>query len=173
MDDLDVASTVKSKVAGPPRFNSLDHVSLPCNDLEDGIRFYAKVLGGELIVQESKFALFRIAEMRVGIGSAGTTFMTENAEYPHIAFNVEPGALVQMKEWLTACGVPTSEYWTRKGIETLMFFRDPSGNVIELFCDGGYEGAADLARGPARGHGITIDIDALRYTDWHLPADLG
>ena len=76
-------------------------------------------------------------------------------------------------EWLTACGVPTSEYWTRKGIETLMFFRDPSGNVIELFCDGGYEGAADLARGPARGHGITIDIDALRYTDWHLPADLG
>lgn len=154
-----------------PTFDSFDHASMPCKDLEEAIRFYSQVLDGELIVQEPEFALFKIAGTRIGIGSTGTTFMTENAEYPHIAFNVGPETLVQTKEWLTACDIPTSNFWTRKGIETLMFFRDPSGNVIELFCESGYQGAADLPRGPARGHGITIDIDELRYTDWRLPAE--
>ena len=158
-------------MTGPPTLTSFDHASLPSHDLDESIRFYSSVLGGELVVKEDHFALFKIAGTRVGIGSSGTTFMTENAEYPHIAFNVGPDALVQMKDWLTACGVPTSNFWTRKGIETLMFFRDPSGNVIELFCDSGYDGAADLPRGPARGHGITLDIDELRYTGWRLPGE--
>lgn len=161
----------KSDMTGPPKINSFDHVSMPSHDLDESIRFYTGVLGGEMVVQEEKFALFKIAGTRIGIGSTGTTFMTENAEYPHVAFNMGPDALVDMKQWLAACGIPSSNFWTRKGIETLMFFRDPSGNVIELFCDSGYEGADGLPRGPARGHGITIDIDALRYTDWHLPAD--
>ncbi|MDA1326766.1 MAG: VOC family protein [Proteobacteria bacterium] len=160
-----------SKVTGPPKLTSFDHASMPSHDVAESIRFYGSVLGGELVVKEDQFALFKIAGTRIGIGSSGTTFMTENAEYPHIAFNIGPDALVRMKDWLTACGVPTSNFWTRKGIETLMFFRDPSGNVIELFCDSGYDGAADLPRGPARGHGITLDIDELRYTHWHIPAD--
>ena len=170
MVDGNRASSEKSEVTGPPIFNGFDHVSVPCRDLEDGVRFYVDVLGGELVVKHEKFALFKIAETRIGIGSVGATFMMENAEYPHIAFNAGPDALVKMKQWLSACGVPTSDFWTRTGGETLMFFRDPSGNVIELFCDSGYDGAAELPRGPARGHGTTIDIDALRYTDWHLPA---
>jgi len=27
-----------------------------------------------------------------------------------------------------------------------------------------------LPRGPARGHGTAVDIDALRYETWSLPA---
>ena len=114
--------------------------------MDEGVRFYGSVLGGELVVRQDRFALFQIAEMRVGIGSVGTSFMTGNAEYPHIAFNAGPDALVEMKHWLDACGVPSSDLWTRQGVEALMFFRDPSGNVIELFCRDGYEGAADLPR---------------------------
>ena len=95
--------------------------------------------------------------------------MNESTEYPHLAFNVGPGELVQMKDWLAACGVPTSDFWTRQSVEALMFFRDPSGNVIELYCPDRYDGAADLARGPARGHGTTVDTDALAYDDWSLP----
>jgi catechol 2,3-dioxygenase-like lactoylglutathione lyase family enzyme len=171
MDQATISGTDKARVTGPPKFNGLDHVSAPCRDLEEGIRFYRDVLGGELVVREAAFALFRIAETRVGIGSAGCVFMTESAEYPHFAFNIGPTELVQMKDWLTACGIPSSDFWTRKGIETLMFFRDPSGNVIELFCDAGYDGAADLPKGPARGHGSAIDIDALGYTGWSLPED--
>jgi hypothetical protein len=47
--------------------------------------------------------------------------------------------------------------------------RDPSGNVIELFCTEGYGGAAELPRGPALGHGTTVDIDALAHDEWGLP----
>lgn len=171
MDQAATVSPPAAGVAGPPRFNHLDHVSMPCRDLEEAIRFYRDVLGGEILVTEQAFALFRIAGMRVGIGSAGCSFMTPQAEYPHIAFNADADALERMESWLAACGIPTSGFWTRKGIETLMFFRDPSGNVIELFCDGGFESASGLPRGPARGHGTTLDIDALAYTEWRLPGD--
>ncbi len=171
MATIESAAKPRPGLSGPPQFNGFDHASLPCRDLEEGISFYRDVMGGEFVVQEAAFALFRIAGTRIGIGSAGASFLGEGAEYPHIAFDAGADALVRMKDWLTACGVPTSGFWTRKGVETLMFFRDPSGNVIELFCHEGFEGASDLPRGPARGHGTTIDIDALRYSDWHLPAD--
>lgn len=158
-----------TEVTGPPAFNGFDHVSVPCRDLDEGIRFYRDVLGGEMVVHEGAFAQFRIAGTRIGIGSAGTTFMTGSAEYPHLAFDASPEALVEMKQWLSACGIPTSPFWTRRGVETLMFFRDPSGNLIELYCHQGYEGADALPRGPARGHGTAVDVDALRYDSWRLP----
>jgi hypothetical protein len=41
--------------------------------------------------------------------------------------------------------------------------------MIELFCEGGFPGAADLPKGPPRGHGTTVDVDALRYDSWQLP----
>ena len=161
------------EMTGPPKLAFFHHVAIPCRDVEDGIRFYRDALGGELIVQQPAFALFKIAGTRIGIGSAGCSFVEAGAEYPHFAFKVGPDELVHMKKWLTRCGVPTSNLWTRQGVETLMFFRDPSGNVIELFCEGDYEGAEDLPRGPARGHGTAVDIDALRYSEWHLPDDPG
>ncbi len=156
-------------VEGPPTFSSLHHIAIPCRDLEEGISFYRDVLGGDQKVHESAFALFEIAGTRIGISTEGATKMTPGTEYPHFAFAVDAGELVQMKDWLDRCGVPSSNLWTRNGIETLMFFRDPTGNVIELFCPEGYDGADDLPRGPARGHGVAIDIDALAYTDWRRP----
>jgi catechol 2,3-dioxygenase-like lactoylglutathione lyase family enzyme len=152
-----------------PVLGAFDHASLPARDLDEAIRFYRDVLGGEMTVQEEFFAQFRLGGTRIGVGSAGTTFMTERSEYPHIAFTSDAETLVAMKDWLAACGVPTSPFWTRQGRETLMFFRDPSGNVIELYCHGGFEGAEDLPRGPARGHGKTLDIDELRYDEWRVP----
>ncbi|MDE0335350.1 MAG: VOC family protein [Defluviicoccus sp.] len=156
-------------VGGPPRLDGIDHVSFPCRDLEEGICFYRDVLGGKMLVKEDAFALFEICGARIGIGSAGCTFIEPGTEYPHIGFACSADALVGMQGWLAACGIPTTDPWTRQGVETLLFFRDPSGNVIELFCHEGYEDAPNLPRGPARGHGITIDIDAISYSEWHLP----
>ena len=160
-------------VAGPPRLDGIDHVSFPCRDLDEGIRFYRDVLGGKMLVREDAFALFDICGARIGIGSAGCTFIEPGNEYPHMGFACGADALVAMQGWLAACGIPTTNPWTRHGVEALLFFRDPSGNVIELFCHEGYEGAADLPRGPARGHGITIDIDSIAYSEWHLPEGFG
>ena len=108
-------------------------------------------------------------EIEVGIGTQGCTFIEPGNEYPHMAFYCDAQQIVAMKEWLTACGIPTANFWTRQGKETLMFFRDPSGNVIELYCRGGYDGADKLPKGPPRGHGTAVNVDALRYDTWHVP----
>jgi len=127
-------------------------------------------MGGTQIVEEPAFALFDICGFHIGIGSVGTTFIEPGNEYPHIGLEVDAGALVHMKECLSACGIPSSPFWTRAGVETMMFFRDPSGNVIELYCHEGYADAPNLPRGPAQGHGNAIDIDEIRYDAWSLPA---
>jgi catechol 2,3-dioxygenase-like lactoylglutathione lyase family enzyme len=163
------ASESKPVVQGPPKLREFAHVSLPCRDLEEGKLFYGSVLGGELRVETPTFASFRLAGVDVGIGIEGCTFLGESAEYPHTAFFVSAEELEQMRAWLARCGIPTSNLWTRSGVEALMFFRDPSGNVIELFCRGGVEGAETLPKGPPRGHGTAVDIDVLRYDTWGLP----
>jgi catechol 2,3-dioxygenase-like lactoylglutathione lyase family enzyme len=169
MDDVRSAPAVK-EVTGPAKLAAFSHVSLPCRDLEESKRFYVGVLGGELDLSVPTFAYVKICGVLVGMGSDGANFMAPGTEYPHIAFFVGPDELVHMRRWLERCGIPTSNLWTRHGVETLMFFRDPSGNVIELYCEEGFPGAKDLPKGPPRGHGTAVDIDALRYTTWSLPA---
>ena len=158
-----------SKARGPAKLKSFAHVSVPCRDLDEGKAFYRDVLGGELRVDTPTFASFRLGGIDVGIGTDGCSYIAGNAEHPHFAFFVGPDELVQMEAWLAACGIPTSNLWTRRGIEALMFFRDPSGNVIELYCEEGYKGADKLPKGPPRGHGTAVDIDRLRYSDWKRP----
>jgi len=156
--------------AGPPKLDSLAHVSLPCRDLAEGKTFYIDVLGGKLRVDHPEFAAITIAGSEIGIGTAGCTFIEPGNEYPHVAFYCGPDEIVAMKQWLARCGIPTSNFWTRAGVEVLMFFRDPSGNMIELFCTRGFKGADKLPKGPQRGHGIAVDVDALRYDTWTPPA---
>ena len=127
------------------------------------------MLGGEKTVETPTFASFKLGGVDVGIGSEGTSFITNGAEYPHMAFFVNAEELVAMKKWLTRCGVPTSNFWTRGGVETLMFFRDPSGNMIELFCTGGVPGSDKFPKGPPRGHGTAVDIETLYYDNFSLP----
>jgi catechol 2,3-dioxygenase-like lactoylglutathione lyase family enzyme len=156
-------------VSGPPKFRAFAHVSLPCRDLEEGKRFYGKVLGGEMRVETPTFVSFRLCGVDVGVGNDGCTFLEPGTEYPHCAFFCGPDELLQMKAWLARCGIPSSNFWTRSGVEALMFFRDPSGNMIELYCEKGFAGAETLPRGPARGHGTAVDIERLRYSEWSLP----
>ena len=151
MDNRIDESVAAEEVTGPPKFDFFDHVSLPCRDLDETRRFWTSVMGGELTVDDGAFAQVNLAGTKIGFSSVGTTFMGEGAEYPHIAFNVGPDALVRMKAWLTACCIPTSDFWTRKGLEALMFFLDPSGNVIEMYCERGYEHAAGLTAGRRAG----------------------
>jgi catechol 2,3-dioxygenase-like lactoylglutathione lyase family enzyme len=169
MNSAVVDSQQNTEVKGPPRLREFAHVSVPCRDMEEGKLFYSKVLGGEMHVEQQSFASFRLAGVDVGIGADGASFIEKNAEYPHFAFYASADEMLHMKAWLTRCGIPSSNFWTRGGVEALMFFRDPSGNMIELFCVSGFKGADKLPRGPARGHGTAVDIEALRYTSWKLP----
>jgi catechol 2,3-dioxygenase-like lactoylglutathione lyase family enzyme len=166
---MDGAKT-KTELRGPAKLKSFAHVSVPCRDLDEGKAFYRDVLGGEMHVDTPTFASFRLGGVDVGIGTDGCSFIATSAEYPHFAFFVGAAELAHMRDWLASCGVPTSNLWTRRGIEALLFFRDPSGNVIELYCEEGFAGADKLPKGPARGHGTAVDIDALRYDRWQRPA---
>jgi catechol 2,3-dioxygenase-like lactoylglutathione lyase family enzyme len=155
---------------GPPRFLSFSHVSLPCRDLDEAKHFYVEVMGGELVVDVPPlFASVWLCGVDIGFGTAGCSFVTPSNEYPHFAFFIGPDELLRMKHWLTQCGIPTSNFWTRMGIEALMFVRDPSGNMIEFYCERGFKGAEDLPHGPARGHGTAVDIDKLYYESFKVP----
>jgi catechol 2,3-dioxygenase-like lactoylglutathione lyase family enzyme len=169
-DHMPETATKAAAIDGPPQFLSFSHVSVPCRDLEEGIRFYTEVLGGKVRVKEPHFASIRIAGADVGIGAEGCSYVERGAEYPHFAFFAGGEQMLQMKEWLTRCGIPSTNFWTRGGVEALMFFRDPSGNLIELYCQNGFKGADKLPRGPARGHGKAVNVDDLYYEKWQLPA---
>ncbi len=131
------------------------------------------MLGAEIRVNQEIFASFRLAGVNVGIGVENCSFIGPDAEYPHLAFYIDAGTMLHMREWLAQCGIPTSDVWTRRGKEALMFFLDPSGNVIEFLCQSGYPDAENLPRGLAAGHGRTLDINALRYDDWKRPSRKG
>ena len=147
-----------------------DHVSVPCRDLEEGLAFFVDLLGGELCVHTPIFAEVRIGGALLGFGTKNPSFMRESTEYPHIGFVVDAAEMAEMQERLRRHGIPTSNCWTRGGVEALLFFRDPSGNVFELVCPSGFPDAQALPRGPAAGHGTTVDVDAIAYDAWQHPA---
>ncbi len=160
---------VAAQVSGPPFFMSFAHVSVPSRDLEMSKKFYIEVMGGRLRVNTPTFCAINVCGTEIGMGNVGCTFIQPETEYPHFAFYCGPKEIVQMKEWLTRCGIPSSNFWTRSCVETLMFFRDPSGNMIELFCTGGVPGADKMPKGPPRGHGTAVDIETLRYETFSVP----
>ena len=168
---MSIATETELRVDGPPAGLTFSHVSVPCRDIPEGKLFYTKVLGGTVRVDTPDFVALNVFGTEIGIGSVGTTFVGRDSEYPHFAFFAGADQMLQMKAWLIKCGIPTSNFWTRHGVEALMFFRDPSGNLIELFCQRGFKGADRLPRGPARGHGTAVDVIALHYRDWKLPHD--
>jgi len=62
-----------------------------------------------------------------------------------------------MVSWLRQNGVTTSEPWTRDGVKGLLYFRDPAGNLFEMYCRK-LNDAATFARGIKQGGSYTLDI---------------
>jgi catechol 2,3-dioxygenase-like lactoylglutathione lyase family enzyme len=151
-----------------PRFIGFAHASLYCGDLQQAKRFYTRVMGGELIhdVNDSTtgFAEVRVAGIIIGLTDRPGKTTGRDAEYPHYAFFVEPEEFLPMVAWLHENGVVTSEPWTRDGIKGLLYFRDPSGNLLEMYCPRLRE-AAKFARGAKQGGSYAIDFGALKY-EW-------
>jgi catechol 2,3-dioxygenase-like lactoylglutathione lyase family enzyme len=144
-----------------PRFAYLHHISLPCRDLEESKRFYTRVLGGELIHDIPGFAEVRIADIIFGISRQSGGWTGPTVEYPHYGLNVDGKNFALARRWFEACRVP-QHGWTRNYKTALLYFRDPSGNLLELYCDSGYEDIRELALGPRQG-GRPLPLEALQY----------
>jgi len=146
-----------------PFFSGMSHVSLPCRDIEESKIFYANVMGGELVHETQGFVEFRIEDIILGLSEQPQGWTDPEAEYPHYAFYISGPNFELMKSWLDSYGVPNYPY--RRGDTALIYFRDPSGNLFELYCDAGYEGLLSLPLAPRRG-GPPIDFRGLNY-NWN------
>lgn len=145
-----------------PWFAAMAHVSVPVRDLEEAKRFYTEVLGGRLILNLPEFAEVMLAGMIVGFSAHSGTVQAPDTEYPHVAFYIDGEQFVPMKTWLEEHGVTTHALWTRNGKEALMYFKDPSGNLFEIYCER-FDGADQLPRGGARGGESVVDLTSLDY----------
>jgi catechol 2,3-dioxygenase-like lactoylglutathione lyase family enzyme len=143
------------------RFAFLHHISLPCRNLAESKRFYLDVLGGELFHDTTGFSEVRIADMIIGLSEQAGGWTGYDDEYPHYGLNIDPADFALAKSWLDDCGVPNYG-WTRNYKTALLYFRDPSGNLLELYCDNGYDGIKALALGPRQG-GQPLPLAWLNY----------
>jgi catechol 2,3-dioxygenase-like lactoylglutathione lyase family enzyme len=164
MEELGSAQSVgsSSSASKQPRFSGFSHLTIPCKDLEQSRRFFTEVLGGEIAHPGPKLEV-RVGETLVTFSPAKGGWTARDAEYPHYAFFVDADNFLPMKERLQSYGVPTTEPWTRDYVKALMYFRDPSGNLFEMYCAQGFKGK--LRRGDRAGGDYTIDFEALNY-DW-------
>ena len=146
--------------ARQPRFSGMSHVSLPCRNLEESKLFYSQVLGGELFHEIAGFVEYRVAGIVIGLSEQEEGWTGPDDEYPHYAFYLDGQNFELMKQWLDRYAVPNYPY--RRDQTALIYFRDPSGNLFELYCDRGYEGIESLPLAPRRG-GPAIDFRRLNY----------
>jgi catechol 2,3-dioxygenase-like lactoylglutathione lyase family enzyme len=156
------ATRAENTPSSPPRFTGFAHASLYCRDLEQAKRFFTRVLGGELIHDVNGFAEVRIAGVIIGLTIRPGQTTARNAEYPHYAFFAESDDFLPMVSWLRQNGVVTSEPWTRDGVKGLLYFRDPSGNLLEMYCKKSND-APGFARGAKQGGSYSVDFAALNY----------
>jgi catechol 2,3-dioxygenase-like lactoylglutathione lyase family enzyme len=153
---------------GPPHLKHFAHLSLPCRDLAEARRFYVEVLGAKVVAEVPHYVAVELAGIRIGLGSVGCSFINPRSEYPHMAFYLSADEMLQMRRWLAACKIPVTRLWTRTGVEGLCFLRDPSANLIELFCKSGLPGADKFPRGDANS-GEATDIESLYYDSFGVP----
>ncbi|HEX9879936.1 MAG TPA: VOC family protein [Candidatus Binatia bacterium] len=148
------------------KLGSFNHTSIPVRDLEEAKRFYSEVLGGENVRDLALgFAEVTLGGATIGLSQQKSGWTGRDAEYPHYAFTMDPDDFYPFIKNLKAHGVPTHEPWTRHGIEALMYFRDPSGNLMEIYCPKGLKGVDKLPRSVKAGGNMTIDFAALNY-EW-------
>ena len=89
-----------------------------------------------------------------------------NAEFPHYGFFADGESFLPMVDWLQRHGVKIPGPWTRDGKKGLMYFRDPSGNLFEIYGGKDLKEAAALPHGVKQGGSYETDFAGLFY-EWN------
>lgn len=160
---VDVVSTATAR---PPMVSGFSHLSLAVRDLAEGVRWFQDVLSASLVNDNTTFKEVKLGSVIVGLSPQPSGWTAPDAEFPHYAFFIEPEDFVPLKERLEAFGIPTHPIWTRHHKEALMYFRDPSGNLFELYCTKGFKGVEDLPLPPEYGGDFEVNFRALTYDTW-------
>lgn len=150
----------------PPMFSGFSHVSLRVRDMHEAVRFFTEVLGAAHFRDLPDFQEVKLAGMVFGFSDRPGHSTAPEHEFPHYAFFIEPDDFLPMKQRLESFGVPTHQIWTRNHVESLMYFRDPSGNLFEIYCAKGLKGVESLPVPPSMGGDFVVDFPALAYETW-------
>jgi len=154
-------------LATRPHFSRFNHVSVFVRDVALATRFYADVLGGRIVNQGTpNFAEVVVAGVIIGLSEVRGAAQAADAEFPHMAFQIESDQFLPMKQWLEDHGVKTHAPWTRHQVEGLMYFKDPFGNLIEMYCPQ-FAGAKGL-----RTSGTPIGVVDLASLDYEWDGSL-
>ena len=125
----------------PKPITKVGHVVLKCQDLEKARDFYCGVLGMELAKfdpNRGMFLRFNDYHHDIAIFKTGPDADPPKANQVglvHVALVVD--SLDTVKAWyakLKALGVPivgTADH----AVSNSMYFQDPEGNVLEIYCD--------------------------------------
>jgi len=120
---------------------SLDHVVVAVSDLERSNRFYAEVLGAEVVELKRGRYAYRFGEQQLNVYSPDSTLAQPLAAQPagpgasDLCF-VWPGRVDEVLEHLWRNGVEVElgplEREGARDAGTSVYFRDPDGNLLEL-----------------------------------------
>ena len=149
---------------GPGEYN---HMTLPMRDMHEAKRFFVNVLGGTVAFERPEHITVIVGGAEIGLSPEAGGWTAADAEYPHYTFFVKSADMIPLRERLESYGVPTSDVWSRNGIDAAMYFRDPSGTLWELYCENGFKGA--VCRGVSAGGDYMPDVKALNYDRWKDP----
>jgi catechol 2,3-dioxygenase-like lactoylglutathione lyase family enzyme len=144
-----------------------NHMTLPVRDMREAKRFFVSALGGTVAFERPEHITVVVGGGEIGLSSETRGWTAADAEYPHYTFLVQPEDLAALKRQIEGHGVPTSDIWSRNGSDAAIYFRDPSGNLWELYCERGFKGP--LRQGVSAGGDYTPDVKALNYAAWKDP----
>lgn len=145
----------------------LNHISLHVRSVDEATKFWIDIFGAQPHNHRPPKRLFHV-------NVAGTVLaffeqpgvIGRETEFPHYAFTVTAEGMRAIKQRLEGAGVKTHPLWTRNQKEALMYFRDPSGNLFELYCPQ-YDrpGETQIGLGKTADSSFRPPIDQLNY-EW-------
>jgi catechol-2,3-dioxygenase len=110
-------------------------LTLEARDLGELERFYTECVGLDVLSREDDRIWLAIGERgRLGIWSPGEKeFRDRGGEHVHFAFAVEPRTIDEVVAQLRERGVEVEGPVEHDGGDKSAYFRDPEGNVAELW----------------------------------------
>ncbi len=140
----------------------LDHLSLPVRNMAQTARFWIDVMGAR--PGRAPSHMVEIAGIDISFNAQPRGWTGWDRMYPHYAFAIEAVCLLPMKARLEAFGIPTHPICTAADGAAFMYFRDPAGNLFQLYCAEGVASMAALPSSTIADEDYVVDFAALNYT---------
>lgn len=136
-----------------------NHMTLPVRAHHEGKRFLVNALGGTVKFERPDHITVYVGGAEFGQSPEKGGWTLPDAEFPHYTLLARAEDLLPIAQRVQSFDVPVSDVWSRNGADASIYLRDPSGNLIEVYCESGFIGSL----------GPRPDVRALNYDSWRDP----